>query len=142
MRRAARARQLVNGANLSTLAGLGLARLGGGRLERGPDGLVVAHDVRGRFPVASAYTVGNVVAVRPGVELTDDLLAHEAAHATQWACCVVLFLPLYGLAVAWSWARTGDHWSRNVFERRAGLELGGYVERPVRRRRRTRPQAL
>jgi len=133
VRTAHRARQAVNAVNLATLAGLGLAKAQRGRLERGPDGLVLARGARGRFPAAAAYTIGNVVVVREGVELTDDLLAHEAAHATQWACCVVLFLPLYALALAWSWARTGDHWSRNVFEQRAGLERGGYVENPPRR---------
>ena len=66
----------------------------------------------------------------------DDLLAHESTHSTQWACCVVLFLPLYLLAVAWSWLHAGDHWSRNVFERRAGLVDGNYVEHPTRAERR------
>ncbi|HET7901158.1 MAG TPA: hypothetical protein VFL59_08200 [Candidatus Nanopelagicales bacterium] len=135
MRPAHRLRQIVNAVNLATPLGLAAAKAQRGRLERGPDGLVIGRDATGRFPVAAAYTVGNVVVVRPGVELTDDLLAHEGAHATQWACCVVLFLPLYAAAMGWSWLRTGDHWSRNVFERRAGLAAGGYVENPVRRRR-------
>lgn len=134
MRTALRVRQVVNAVNLATVAGLGLAKAQHGRLERGPDGLVIARGTRGRFPVAAAYTVGNVIVVREGVQLTDDLLAHEASHATQWACCVVLFLPLYAGAMAWSWVRTGDHWSRNVFEQRAGLARGGYVENPTRRR--------
>ena len=135
MRPAHRVRQVVNAVNLATPLGLAMAKAQHGRLERGPDGLVLARDARGSFPVAAAYTVGNVVVVREGVALTDDLLAHEAAHATQWACCVVLFLPLYAGAMGWSWLRTGDHWSRNVFEQRAGLALGGYVENPTRRRR-------
>ena len=132
MRAAPRARQVVNAVNLSTLVGLGLAKIAHASLEKGPDGIVVARDARGRFPVADAYTIGNVVAVRPGVTLSDDLLAHESTHSTQWACCVVLFLPLYLLAVAWSWLRAGDHWSRNTFERRAGLVKGGYTEHPLR----------
>jgi len=41
-------------------------------------------------------------------------------------------LPLYGLASCWSLVLTGDPASRNVFERRAGLEDGSYVERPIR----------
>ena len=41
------------------------------------------------------------------------------------------FLPAYALAAAWSMWRTGDPASRNVFERRASLALGGYIERPV-----------
>ncbi len=141
MRTAHRLRQVVNAVNLATVAGLALARVQHGRLERGPDGLVLARGTRGRLPEAAAYTVGNVVIVREGVELTDDLLAHEATHATQWACCVVLFLPLYAGAMAWSWVRTGDHWSRNVFEQRAGLARGNYVEHPSRHEQRRRAQA-
>jgi hypothetical protein len=38
------------------------------------------------------------------------------------------------LAAAWSWVRTGDPASRNLFERAAGLADGGYRERPLRRR--------
>jgi hypothetical protein len=45
-------------------------------------------------------------------------------------------LPFYVNTMGWSWVRTGDHWSRNVFEQRAGLVRGGYVENPVRRRTR------
>jgi hypothetical protein len=127
-----RVRQVVNAVNLSTPIGLGLAKAAHARLEKGPDGIVIARDARGRFPVADAYTIGNVVAVRPGVTLTDPLLAHESAHSTQWACCIVLFLPLYLVAVGWSWVRTEDHWSRNAFERRAGLVKGGYTEHPLR----------
>jgi hypothetical protein len=53
---------------------------------------------------------------------------------------VLLFLPLYWLACLWSWVRCGDHWSRNVFERRAGLVDGGYVEQATRSVRRRRDQ--
>jgi hypothetical protein len=70
------------------------------------------------------------------------LFAHEARHATQYACCGVLMLPLYGIAAAASWALCGDFGSRNVFEQRAGLADGGYPEkdlRPVLRRRMSRP---
>jgi hypothetical protein len=133
VRAAHRLRQVVNAVNLSTLLGLSVAKAQHATLEAGSDGIVIARGARGRFPAASAFTIGNVVAVRDGVTLTDDLLAHESAHATQWACCVVLFLPLYLLAVAWSWAAAGDRFSRNVFERRADLVLGGYVEAPLRR---------
>ena len=41
-------------------------------------------------------------------------------------------LVLYALASAWSWLRTGDPASRNVFERHAGLKEGGYIEKPLR----------
>ena len=46
-----------------------------------------------------------------------------------------MFLPLYLLAMAWSWLVAGDYWSRNTFERRAGLDSGGYREQPLRWRR-------
>jgi hypothetical protein len=128
-------RRLVNAVNLSTLAGLLLAKSEGARLEKGPDGLVLARGATGSFPRGRAYTVGNVVIIRTG-EPTAELLTHEARHATQWAWCVLFFLPLYLLAVAWSYAVCGDHWSRNVFERRAGLADGGYAENPTRRARR------
>ena len=59
-------------------------------------------------------------------------MAHEAAHAWQYFAFLGLpFLPLYALASAWSWLRTGDPASRNPFERGAGLVRGGYSERPV-----------
>ncbi len=134
MRPAYRVRQVVNAVNLSTLLGLVLAKADGATLVRGEDGLVLARGAGGSFPRADAFTVGNVVIVRtpsPGAEL----LAHESRHATQWACCVALFLPLYLAAAAWSWARCGDHYSRNTVERRAGLVDGGYTEHPTRRRR-------
>jgi len=135
VRPAYRLRQVVNVLNLSTLLGLALAMASGATLSRGRDGIVLALGARGRFPDARAFTVGNVVLLR--VEPDDDLLRHESHHATQWAWCVVVFLPLYLLAAAWSYARAGDHWSRNWFERRAGLESGGYIEnapRPLWRR--------
>jgi hypothetical protein len=136
MRAALRVRQVVNAVNLSTLLGLGLAKVAGARLDNGPDGLVLATSARRRLLRASAYTVGNVViTTRPALDAR--LLAHESRHATQWAWCVVLFLPLYALAMLWSYAVTGDHFSRNWFERRAGLADGHYVERALRWRRRT-----
>lgn len=134
MRPAHRVRQLVNALNLSTLLGLAVAAASGATLARGADGLVLATGAGGSFPRADAFTVGNVVVLRTS-DPSRELLRHESVHATQWACCVVLFLPLYLLAACWSYARTGDHWSRNTFERRAGLTDGGYVERPVRRPR-------
>lgn len=124
----------MNAVNFSTLLGLALAKASGSTLGRGPDGLVLASSPRRRLLKASAFTVGNVVLVaveQPSAEL----LRHESRHATQWAWCVLLFLPLYWLAAGWSYLRCGDHWSRNVFERRAGLADGGYVENPVRRLR-------
>ena len=68
--------------------------------------------------------LGSVVFFRPVVPAPESrpaLLGHEAGHAAQYAWCLGLpFLPLYGLAAAWSWLRTGDPASRNPFERAAG----------------------
>jgi len=37
------------------------------------------------------------------------LLAHQARHASQFACCVGLpMIPAYFAAAAWSWALTAD----------------------------------
>ena len=135
MRPAYRVRQVVNAANLSTLLGLAVAKANGATLERGDDGLVLGRGATGSFPRADAFTVGNVIIVRTPTP-SPGLLAHESRHATQWAWCVVLFLPLYLAAVAWSWVRTGDHYSRNTFERRADLVDGGYTEHPTRRSQR------
>jgi hypothetical protein len=60
------------------------------------------------------------------------LLAHQARHASQFACAGLPMIPAYFAAAAWSWALTTDFGARNVFERRAGLADGGYLERPVR----------
>ena len=110
MRTAYRVRQVVNAANLSTLAGLLVAKGYSGTLEKGPDGLVLARGVGGSFPRADAFTIGNVVLLRTP-HASPTLLAHEGRHATQWACCVLLFLPLYLLC--------GGVSVRNPFERAA-----------------------
>ena len=132
MRAPLRIRQVVNLVNLSTPLGLLAAVLGGARIHRGPDGLLVARGYRLRVPPAPAFTVGNVVLLR----LTDEqlarrpqLLVHEARHATQYALCIgPVMLPLYFVAAGWSWLRCRDFAWHNVFERRAGLADGGYVE--------------
>lgn len=134
-------RRRLNRANLSTYAGRLLAAAGGARTRPGPDGLIYAVGYRRALPPAPAFTVGDVIVFRSETSLRRPrLLRHESRHAEQYAACGGLtFLPLYAAASLWSWARTGDPASRNVFERRAGLADGGYRERPVRplRRRRT-----
>lgn len=125
----------LNWLNLSTLSGLALARCTGCRIEPGQQGLIYALNYRPRLPVAGAFTVGNVIFFRKRYSQPDEhpcLLAHEAVHATQYALCLGLpFIPLYFLAAGYSWLRTGDPASRNVFERRADLQAGGYTEHPV-----------
>jgi hypothetical protein len=129
---------VANALNTSTLLGLLTAKLGRARLTRGPGGLVLAYGYRLRVPPAPAFTIGNVVVLRGGPEVLErrpTLLVHEARHSSQYALLLgpLMLLP-YVLAAAWSWMRTGDPASRNVFERAAGLSDGGYRERPLRRR--------
>lgn len=127
----------LNWVNLSTLSGLALARCTGCRVEPGQHGLIHALNYRERLPAASAFTVGNVVFF--GKHIPDPhqhprLLEHESIHATQYALCLGLpFIPLYFLAAGYSWLRTGDPASRNIFERLADLQAGGYTERPARK---------
>jgi hypothetical protein len=126
---------LVNAANGTTLCGLGVAACGQARLSRGPGGLIIGSEYRYRFPRGSAFTMGNVIVSRRTRErlLSDNcLMLHESRHAAQYVALGPAYLPLYLMAVGWSYLRSGDHWSRNPFERRAGLADGHYVERPLR----------
>jgi hypothetical protein len=125
-----RARQLANLVNGTTVLGLALARAAGTAVSKGPRGLVIASGYRWRLPYAGAFTLGNVVICRTE-QLTANpvLLGHEEKHCSQYACCLGLpFLPLYFLAAAWSQLRTGNPATANFFERRAGLEAGGYID--------------
>ena len=132
MRAGLRARQLVNLANGSTLAGLGVAALGRARVARSADGLFLGTSYRLPVPPAPAFCLGNVIVTRLD-GLAPELLRHEARHATQYAWCGgVVMVPLYLAASAVSWALTGDFGARNVFERRAGLTDGGYTDKPLR----------
>ena len=128
-----RLRRLGNLVNLSTPLGLVVARLGRASVRPGPRGLLLADGYRLPFPVAGAFTVGNVL-ITPGrwSELEarrPDLLGHEEAHSWQWFWCAGLpFLPTYSACLGWSVLRTGDLAAGNPFERRAGLRHGGYRE--------------
>jgi hypothetical protein len=125
-----RVRQTANLLNGSTLLGLATAYAGRARVVPGRRGLLLAHGYRLAFPVAGAFTVGDVVLTRhPEGWLTDRprLLRHEERHSWQYAACLGLpMLPLYGLAVGYSWLRARDLSSHNAFERLAGLADGGY----------------
>lgn len=136
MHRRDRLRSVLNWMNGSTLLGLAAAKLVGCELRSASRGLIFAHRYSPGLPKASAFTVGNVVLFRAGPEvvaLRPQLVEHEARHCTQYAFCLGLpFLPAYFLAAGVSWLLTGDPASRNVFERGAGLQEGGYVERPLR----------
>ncbi|SOC54944.1 hypothetical protein [Ornithinimicrobium cerasi] len=130
---AVRVRHVANWVNLSTPFGLLVARVGGCRLRRGPARSVLADYYRWTFPAGGAFTIGDVVITRHDLDLLaarrPTLLEHELVHSTQWAYCLGLpFLPLYVVSMAWSWLRTGDRAARSVFERQAGLHLGGYED--------------
>lgn len=149
MRDRHRLRSAANWINLSTPFGLALARVAAGPVRRAGRGLWVAHGYRLAVPPAPAFTLGSVVFLRRDVARGRDpvgsiprpLLAHEERHATQYALCGGVLMPvLYLGAAGWSWVRTGDFASRNVFERRAGLADGGYREAPVRVPRSSRPR--
>ncbi len=133
-RRWLRAREAVNLVNGSTLAGLGVAVAGRARVARGPDRLFIGTGYRLPVPPAPAFCLGNVILTRgEGIDPGSPLFAHEARHATQFACCGgVAMVPMYLAAAGVSWALTGDFGARNVFERRAGLADGGYTDRPLR----------
>ncbi|REF00092.1 hypothetical protein [Thermomonospora umbrina] len=140
MRRRHRLRQWVNVVNLSTPLGLLLARACSGGVRRGPRGLLIGTGYRLPLPVATAFTVGNVIMVRGDgsvLERRPTLLDHEARHATQYACCLgpVMIVP-YLVCAGVSLALCGDHASYNPFERLAGLADGGYPRRRLRLTRR------
>jgi hypothetical protein len=124
-------RAWINLANGSTLAGLGVAALGGARVARSADRLVVGTGYRLPVPPAPAFCLGNVIVTRlDGLDPASAHFRHEARHATQYACCGgLVMVPLYLAAAAVSWLLTG---CRNVFERRAGLTDGGYTDKPLR----------
>jgi hypothetical protein len=130
-------RLIGNLLNLTTLAGLAVAAIGGSKFRWGPRGLILAEHYRFRFPVAGAFTIGNVCATaRDWDTLLGELptlFTHEERHTWQYLYCLGLpFYPLYAICMGWSWLRTGDRASRNFFERRAGLADGGYPDLPVR----------
>ncbi len=137
MTRRERLRRAVNWLNLTTLLGLLVARIGGAEVRRGPRGLLVAGGYKLAVPKQQCFTIGNVVnSHQPTAWLLDpqrtELLGHEAGHATQYAWTGPFFFPLYGLASGWSWLLTGGYGARNYFERKAGLESGGYADAPLR----------
>ncbi len=142
MRAAHRVRSAANWVNLSTPSGLLLAHIAAGRPRRARNGMWLVHGYRLPVPPAPAFTLGSVVFLRTGLpgrghdpvgSVSRRLLDHEERHVTQYAWCGGVLMPVvYVAAAGWSWLRTGDFASRNIFERRAGLADGGYRERPVR----------
>jgi hypothetical protein len=124
-----------NFVNLSTVAGFVVARVGRARVSRGPRGLFFANGYRLGFPVAGAFTIGNLVLSKHEVSYFGDdrLVKHEERHSWQYFCLLGLpMLPLYVLGAGWSLLRTGCPASRNPFERLASLKDGNYDEKPIR----------
>ena len=125
-----RVRMVVNWINLSTVLGLVVAKVGRSQITRGPQGLYLAEEYRFKFPIAGAFTIGNVIITARNFTWFEKMLpsglVHEAKHSTQWAWLGPLFLPLYIIAMGVSWVRTRDRASWNPFEILAGLEDGGY----------------
>lgn len=132
-RLAVRLRATANVLNGSTIAGLAVARAGRADVSRGPRGLWYAEGYALAFPVASAFTIGNVILTAGTIdELGPRVVAHEERHTWQYTVCGTSFMPLYVVAMGWSWVRTGDRAARNVFERAAGLADGGYRDVRIR----------
>ena len=93
--RATTVRAVANLVNFSTLAGLVIARAGKAELSHGPRGLWYAEHYRLPFPVAGAFTVGNVIITpRSIAEIGAAVVAHEERHTWQYTVCGALFLPL------------------------------------------------
>ncbi len=127
-----RVRTVLNWINLSTLLGLGIAKLGGATITRRGRGTYLASGYRYGFPVASAFTVGSVIASKHDLDYLlarPVLLRHEDRHCTQYAFCLgpVMWVPyvLFGVV---SWALSGNHAAYNPFERMASLVDGGYPQ--------------
>jgi len=127
---------LANALNGTTALGLIVAKLGGTTVKLGANDIFFAEGYRLPFPVAGAFTIGNVVTT--GSDFTrltgvfPRVLVHEAKHTRQFAWLGLGFGPVHAVAMAWSWLRSGDRASRNPLERAAGLADGGYTERPLR----------
>ena len=129
-------RLIGNIGNLTTPLGLLVAVTGRARIRGGPRGLVLAEGYRLPFPVAGAFTVGNVITTPTTFAERllglPRLLEHEEQHAWQYLCCLGLpFYIVYVVMMGWSMLRTGDRAARNAFERMAGLAAGGYQDHPV-----------
>jgi hypothetical protein len=137
-RTAARARAVLTALNGTTGAGLLVAAAGRARVRRGRGGVLIAEGWRHPVPPATCFTVGSVIITRATAEwlLAPEqaaLFGHESRHAGQYAVLGPLFWPAYWVACGYSYATTGSWGVRNVFERWAGLEAGGYpADLPVR----------
>jgi len=131
-------RNVTNWCNLSTPLGLAIAAAGSAHIRRGVHGTYICDGYRWRFPIGGAYTLGSVITTQaPSFDQlaarNPGLFEHEEAHTWQFAYSLGLaYLPVYCAMMGWSWLVTGDKASANFYERAAGLQGGGYVEKPRR----------
>jgi hypothetical protein len=130
-------RLVGNIVNLTTPAGVLVALIGRTRLRRGPRGLILGEGYKLKFPVAGAFTIGNVITTsstwEEKLKELPSLLQHEEGHTWQYLYCIGMpFYLAYGICMGWSVLRTGDRAARNFFERQAGLAIGGYADLPTR----------
>ena len=137
MRRRHLARTVLTAVNGTTGVGLLLALASGAKVRRGRDGVLIAEGYKRKIPPATCFTVGSVILTRRTAEWLlapehEHLFGHESRHAGQYAALGPLFWPAYWISCGWSYALTGSYGTRNVFERHAGLDSGGYREAPLR----------
>ncbi len=130
-------RRRRNRLNGTTAAGLLLAKMTGCRRSRGPLDTIIAAGYPLRVPAATCFVIGDVIFCRESAAWLlsppqRPVLVHELRHTYQYATWGPLFWPLYFGSSAWSYLLTGDFGARNTFERKAGLEDGGYSEAVVR----------
>ncbi|SDY09024.1 hypothetical protein SAMN05444365_101631 [Micromonospora pattaloongensis] len=128
-------RTALTWANGTSVVGLALALAARTALRRGPDGVLLAGGYRFPAPKQPLFTIGSVIFTRTTAGWLSEhpaLVAHESRHVTHYALLGPLYWPVYWAASAYSAALTGDFFSRNVLERHAGLDAGGYGERPLR----------
>lgn len=134
-----RVRQVANWLNLSTPLGLLLARAGHADVQPHERGTMLATDYRWGFPVADAFTLGNVIVTqreRDWIEQRPALLRHEERHCSQYAFCLgPVMVVAYVVFGSVSWMLSGSFASYNPFERRANLADGGYAAPALRFRR-------
>ena len=99
--------------NLSTIVGLAVAKLGGASIKRGPRGLYLGEGYRFKFPIAGAFTIGNVLTTSTTWDKMlgkyPDLIKHEEGHTWQYFYCLGLpyYIP-YVILMGWSVLRTSD----------------------------------
>jgi hypothetical protein len=112
-------------ASPTTLLGLLVIAVTAARV-RVVDGVLEAHGpgVAAAFRLAAprrgiaAMTLGHVVLGRSAVAL-EETRAHERVHVAQCEAWGPLFLPAYAASSAAAWARGGDAYWDNAFEREA-----------------------